>query len=83
MSKEIDQTKFSVYHFKTDDSLYVAVPKVFLKVIDEAKKEFGKFSSVPNDKTVRGVFVQRHGKNYHYIDNNEQQNDITINQLQE
>lgn len=81
MSKEIDPEKFTVYRFKTDDQLYIAVPSGFCQVISNAVKEYGQLSAVPDEKTVRGVFAQKNGNKYHYIDNNEQQNDITINQL--
>jgi hypothetical protein len=83
MSKEIDREKFSIYRFRTDEQLCVAVPNAFKKVVTEAVQQYGSLQEVPNDKTVRGVFVHRHGEKYHFIDNNEQQNDITINQLEE
>jgi hypothetical protein len=82
MSKPLEKEKFSFYKYRGEEGLYVAVPNQFCKVIDAAAEQYGGVSSVPNMKTVRGIFVKRNGDDYSYVDRSMQENDITINRLE-
>jgi hypothetical protein len=81
MQKEVDFDKYEVYRYRGDEELYVAIPRTYRKFIDAAVEQYGQLESVPNMKTVRGVFVKRAGKAFRYADRVMQENDITISQL--
>lgn len=82
MQKEADRNKYTFFRYKGEDNLYVAVPNAYCNYINAAMEQYGSLASIPNMKTVRGIFVKRDGKAYRFVERNLQENDVTINQLE-
>ena len=81
MKRIIDPQKFTVYRLLTENDKYVAIPNEYLSTLELAVKDFGTLKNVPVDKTVRGIFLVKENNNFQ-LDEDAQQNDITINQLE-
>lgn len=78
--KQTITNNFIIYQMSGKERIYVAIPEEYEDVISDAALIYGSLRSVPAEKTVRGIFLQKKN-NLYYLDKEAQQNDITINQL--
>jgi hypothetical protein len=76
----VNTEKYELYQLAGKDERYVAIPCEYEEQIMDLVSEYGSMRSIPPDKTVRGIFLTRKG-NELILDENAQQNDITINRL--
>jgi hypothetical protein len=76
----VNTEKFEVYQLTGKEERFVAVPIEFEKEIARLCNEYGNMRSIPHEKTVRGIFLNRKGDEL-ILDENAQQNDISISSL--
>jgi hypothetical protein len=81
MKHNANPLKFVIYKLITEKRVYVAIPKEYVIEIENEIRFFHGINRVPNDKTVRGIFLKKISTDVYELDENAQQNDITINQL--
>jgi hypothetical protein len=71
-----------IYRLNTQHERYVAIAPEDHKVIAAVLEQWGSLENVPVEKTVRGMFVLKNsGGGYDPVDDNRQENDITIREL--
>jgi hypothetical protein len=84
MEQAQDLSNYRMYKLKTDSTIMVAVPGIYNQHISQLKHEYGSVAEIPSSKTVRGIFVKKDEKGqYSLVSPSAQENDVTINQLQE